>query len=75
MIISRYMPVEHLSVPPFTLFSLYYVTYCLPFSLILSIHHFQSSGKLDSFIEKKRKRNAAKDRKFMPYARSGENVE
>ncbi|WJX57732.1 hypothetical protein P8452_43260 [Trifolium repens] len=43
--------------------------------LIEKYDHLKSSGKLDSFIEKKRKRNAAKDRKFMPYARSGENVE
>ncbi|GAU28037.1 hypothetical protein TSUD_264950 [Trifolium subterraneum] len=37
--------------------------------------NLKSSGKLDSFLEKKRKRNAAKDRKFMPYARSVDNVE
>ncbi|CAJ2648452.1 ribosomal RNA processing protein 36 homolog isoform X3 [Trifolium pratense] len=43
--------------------------------LIEKYDHLKSSGKLDSFIEKKRKRNAAKDRKFMPYARSGDNAE
>lgn len=29
----------------------------------------KASGKLDSFLENKRRRNAAKDRKFMPYRR------
>jgi len=30
----------------------------------------QASGKLDSFIEKRRKKNAAKDHRYMPYRRS-----
>jgi len=65
---------EHLYVAP----SFYHhcvMPYCLSFPLILSIHHFQSSGNLESYIEKKRKRNAAKDHRFMPYRRSGDNVE
>ncbi|CAO2819972.1 unnamed protein product [Amaranthus hypochondriacus] len=33
----------------------------------------KASGKLDSFIEKKRKRNAAKDHKFMPYKKHNNN--
>ncbi|KAK3005492.1 hypothetical protein RJ639_016051 [Escallonia herrerae] len=31
---------------------------------------YQASGKLESFIEKRRRKNAAKDHKFMPYRRS-----
>ncbi|KAJ8449309.1 hypothetical protein Cgig2_002441 [Carnegiea gigantea] len=30
---------------------------------------FQASGKLDSYLEKRRRRNAAKDHRFMPYRR------
>nr|XP_043629025.1 ribosomal RNA processing protein 36 homolog [Erigeron canadensis] len=33
----------------------------------------KASGKLNSFIEKKRKKNAAKDHKFMPYRRPNDN--
>lgn len=33
---------------------------------------FQASGKLESFIEKKRRKNAAKDHRYMPYRRSNE---
>uniref|UniRef100_A0A803LQR2 rRNA biogenesis protein RRP36 n=1 Tax=Chenopodium quinoa TaxID=63459 RepID=A0A803LQR2_CHEQI len=33
----------------------------------------KEKGKLDSFMEKKRRRNAAKDHKFMPYRKSNNN--
>ncbi|CAK9188636.1 unnamed protein product [Ilex paraguariensis] len=33
----------------------------------------QTSGKLESFIEKKRRKNAAKDHRFMPYRRPSNN--
>lgn len=65
---------EHLYVPP-SFYPNCIMSYCLSFPLILSIYYFQSSGNLESYIEKKRKRNAAKDHRFMPYRRSGENVE
>jgi len=59
---------EHLCVPHSP------CSHCLlSFMLIFSINPiyslFQASGKLDSYIEKRRKRNAAKDHRFMPYAR------
>ncbi|KAL9303849.1 hypothetical protein ACSQ67_021112 [Phaseolus vulgaris] len=31
-----------------------------------------SSGKLEAFVEKRRRRNAAKDHRYMPYRRSGD---
>ncbi|GMH28879.1 hypothetical protein Nepgr_030722 [Nepenthes gracilis] len=37
--------------------------------LIEKYNSLKASGKLDPFIEKKRKRNAAKDHRFMPYRR------
>lgn len=43
--------------------------------LVEKFNNLKSSGNLESYIEKKRKRNAAKDHRFMPYRRSGENVE
>ncbi|KNA08202.1 hypothetical protein SOVF_164620 [Spinacia oleracea] len=33
----------------------------------------KDSGKLDSFMEKKRRRNAAKDHRFMPYRKANNN--
>lgn len=35
---------------------------------------YKASGKLESFIEKRRRRNASKDHRYMPYRRSG-NIE
>lgn len=39
-------------------------------ALIKKYEDLKESGKLDSFIEKRRKKNAAKDHRFMPYRRS-----
>ncbi|CAI8597725.1 unnamed protein product [Vicia faba] len=44
-------------------------------SLIEKYEDLKVSGKLESYIEKKRKRNAAKDHRLMPYRRSGDNEE
>ncbi|XP_027336305.1 ribosomal RNA processing protein 36 homolog isoform X2 [Abrus precatorius] len=41
-------------------------------SLIEKYKHLKSSGKLESFVEKRRRRNAAKDHRYMPYRRSGD---
>lgn len=30
----------------------------------------QSTGKLDAYVERKRRKNAAKDRRYIPYQRS-----
>jgi len=38
--------------------------------LIGKFEDLKASGKLDSFIEKRRKKNAAKDHRYMPYRRS-----
>ncbi|KAK9716509.1 hypothetical protein RND81_06G238100 [Saponaria officinalis] len=38
-------------------------------TLLEKYNNLKASGKLDSFIQKKRKRNAAKDHRFMPYSR------
>ncbi|XP_058781768.1 uncharacterized protein LOC131655995 [Vicia villosa] len=43
--------------------------------LIEKYEDLKTSGKLESYIEKKRKRNAAKDHKLMPYRRFGDNKE
>ncbi|KAK7260293.1 hypothetical protein RIF29_26225 [Crotalaria pallida] len=43
--------------------------------LIEKYNDLKSSGKLESFVEKRRRRNAAKDHKYMPYRRSGDNME
>ncbi|KAI9128568.1 hypothetical protein K1719_000051 [Acacia pycnantha] len=43
--------------------------------LVEKYNDLKSSGKLESFIEKRRKRNAAKDHRYVPYRRSSENVE
>ncbi|KAJ7952372.1 ribosomal RNA processing protein 36-like [Quillaja saponaria] len=40
--------------------------------LIEKYKELKASGKLEKFIEKKRRKNAAKDHKFMPYRRPGE---
>nr|GEY59923.1 ribosomal RNA processing protein 36 homolog [Tanacetum cinerariifolium] len=41
--------------------------------LVEKFKELKASGKLASFIEKKRRKNAAKDHRFMPYRRPGEN--
>ncbi|XP_020209819.1 ribosomal RNA processing protein 36 homolog [Cajanus cajan] len=38
--------------------------------LIEKYNHLKSSGKLEAFVEKRRRRNAAKDHRYMPYRRS-----
>ncbi|KAL7111620.1 hypothetical protein ACP275_05G100800 [Erythranthe tilingii] len=40
--------------------------------LIEKYNELKESGKLEAFIEKKRKKNAAKDQKYMPYRRPSE---
>jgi hypothetical protein len=35
------------------------------------VDHLQETGKLDAFIEKRRKKNASKDHRYMPYRRDG----
>ncbi|XP_027905942.1 ribosomal RNA processing protein 36 homolog [Vigna unguiculata] len=35
-------------------------------------NQLKSSGKLEAFVEKRRRRNAAKDHRYMPYRRSGD---
>lgn len=40
--------------------------------LIEKYNELKASGKLESFIEKKRRKNAAKDHRYMPYRRSNE---
>ncbi|KAK4748642.1 hypothetical protein SAY87_015228 [Trapa incisa] len=39
-------------------------------SLVQKYNSLKAAGKLDSFIEKRRKKNAAKDRRYMPYRRT-----
>ncbi|XP_059645633.1 uncharacterized protein LOC132287140 isoform X1 [Cornus florida] len=41
--------------------------------LIEKYEDLKSSGKLESFIEKRRRKNAAKDHRYMPYRRSSNN--
>ncbi|KAH0448022.1 hypothetical protein IEQ34_021822 [Dendrobium chrysotoxum] len=41
--------------------------------LIKKYNELKASGKLDSFIEKKRKKNASKDHRFMPYRKSSDD--
>ncbi|MBA0819667.1 hypothetical protein Gohar_003617, partial [Gossypium harknessii] len=43
--------------------------------LIEKYKKLKASGKLESFIEKRRRKNAAKDHRFMPYRRSNNNSE
>ncbi|KAL0904640.1 hypothetical protein M5K25_026769 [Dendrobium thyrsiflorum] len=43
--------------------------------LIKKYDELKASGKLDSFIEKKRKKNASKDHRFMPYRKSSDDVQ
>ncbi|KAK7390085.1 hypothetical protein VNO78_25384 [Psophocarpus tetragonolobus] len=40
--------------------------------LVEKYNNLKSSGKLEAFLEKKRRRNAAKDHRYMPYRRSGD---
>ncbi|KAH7548568.1 hypothetical protein ACOSP7_031836 [Xanthoceras sorbifolium] len=42
-------------------------------SLIEKYNNLKASGKLESFIEKRRRKNASKDHKYMPYRRPGNN--
>lgn len=41
--------------------------------LIEKYKDLKASGKLESFLEKRRKKSAAKDRRFMPYRRSNDD--
>ncbi|XP_061347482.1 uncharacterized protein LOC133292982 isoform X2 [Gastrolobium bilobum] len=43
--------------------------------LIEKYNDLKSSGKLEAFVEKRRRRNAAKDHRYMPYRRSNDNME
>ncbi|PPR81519.1 hypothetical protein GOBAR_AA39192 [Gossypium barbadense] len=43
--------------------------------LIEKYKKLKASGKLESFIEKRRRKNAAKDHRFMPYRRPNNNSE
>ncbi|KAK7272452.1 hypothetical protein RJT34_29058 [Clitoria ternatea] len=43
--------------------------------LIEKYNHLKSSGKLEAFIEKRRRRNAAKDHRYMPYRRTDDSME
>lgn len=42
--------------------------------LVEQYNKLKASGKLESFIEKKRRKNASKDRKYMPYRRPNANA-
>jgi hypothetical protein len=42
-------------------------------NFVFSQKFAQKSGKLDAFIEKRRRKNAAKDHRFMPYRRSNDS--
>lgn len=42
-------------------------------ALIDKYHSLKASGKLESFIEKKRKKNASKDHRYVPYRRPANN--
>lgn len=41
--------------------------------LIEKYNSLKASGKLESFIEKRRRKNASKDHRYMPYRRSGDS--
>lgn len=41
--------------------------------LIEKYNNLKASGKLDSFIEKRRRKNASKDHRYMPYRRPGDS--
>ncbi|XP_057455310.1 uncharacterized protein LOC130746634 [Lotus japonicus] len=43
--------------------------------LIEKYNELKASGKLEAFLEKRRRRNAAKDHRYIPYRRPGDNVE
>ncbi|KAJ0105282.1 hypothetical protein Patl1_18676 [Pistacia atlantica] len=43
--------------------------------LVEKYNKLKASGKLESFIEKKRRKNASKDHKYMPYRRPNTNTE
>lgn len=53
-------------------------TYSISYTILLTIAFYettQESGKLESFIEKRRRKNASKDRRYMPYRRSSNTEE
>ncbi|XP_020247332.1 ribosomal RNA processing protein 36 homolog isoform X2 [Asparagus officinalis] len=43
--------------------------------LVKKFDDLKAHGKLESFIEKKRRKNASKDHRFMPYRKSSEGVQ
>ncbi|AQK89034.1 Putative DUF947 domain containing family protein [Zea mays] len=40
--------------------------------LMNKYNELKEAGKLDAFMEKRRRKNASKDHRFMPYRRSGD---
>ncbi|KAE8055254.1 hypothetical protein FH972_012106 [Carpinus fangiana] len=48
-------------------------TYEWTSSPLTRFFYLQASGKLDAFIEKRRRKNAAKDHRYMPYRRSNDS--
>ncbi|CAL9164265.1 uncharacterized protein LOC103983241 [Musa acuminata AAA Group] len=43
--------------------------------LIQKYNELKAAGKLDSYIEKRQKKNASKDHRYMPYSRSGNDAQ
>ncbi|THU74948.1 hypothetical protein C4D60_Mb04t38770 [Musa balbisiana] len=43
--------------------------------LIQKYNELKAAGKLDSYIEKRQKKNASKDHRYMPYRRSGKDAQ
>ncbi|RZR97465.1 hypothetical protein BHM03_00026649 [Ensete ventricosum] len=43
--------------------------------LIQKYNELKAAGKLDSYIEKRQKKNASKDHRYMPYRRSGNDAQ
>jgi hypothetical protein len=39
--------------------------------VVLCLHSSQESGKLGAYMERRRKKNASKDHRYMPYGRNG----
>ncbi|KAK7302013.1 hypothetical protein RJT34_12891 [Clitoria ternatea] len=46
-----------------------------PLLSLIHTHKNTSSGKLEAFIENRRRRNAAKDHRYMPYRRTDDSME
>jgi len=46
----------------------------LPQSLVFHVRYSQEAGKLDAFIERRRRKNASKDHRYMPYRRNGDDA-